>query len=288
MVQAPAPGPLPTFLIVGAAKAGTTSLAAWLSAHPDVFVAPEKEVHFFDRSYDRGVGWYRSRFAGARTERAIGEATPEYMALPQAVERMAEVVPDARLIAILRNPVDRAYSQYWHQRLGGRERREFADVARSHMSEPSSLQHPRYYLTRGRYVDQLRTITAHYPREALLVLLLEDLEHDAAGAFRSVCRFVGVEPDPLPGEVGSVINPRVSYRSGLLRRVSGRLRRSGVAGAANTIDRANRAVPDYPPMDPELRAELVAWFADTNRELADWLGRDLSAWTTERPVSDAP
>jgi hypothetical protein len=288
MVQAPAPGPLPTFLIVGAAKAGTTSLAAWLSAHPDVFVAPEKEIHFFDRSYDRGVDWYRSRFAGARTERAIGEATPEYMALPQAVERMAEVVPDARLIAILRNPVDRAYSQYWHQRLRGRERREFADVVRLHMSEPSSLQHPRYYLTRGRYIDQLRTITAHYPREALLVLLLEDLEHDAASAFRSVCRFVGVQPDPLPDEVGSVINPRVSYRYGLLRRVSGRLRRSGVAGAADTIDRANRTIPDYPPMDPHLRAELIAWFADTNRELGDWLGRDLSAWTTARPASDAP
>jgi hypothetical protein len=275
-------GPLPTFLIVGAAKAGTTSLAAWLGAHPDVFVAPEKEVHFFDRSFDRGVDWYRSRFAGARMERAIGEATPEYMAVPVAVERMSSVVPEARLIAILRDPVDRAYSQYWHQRISGRERRDFAAVVAEHMRDRSSLSHPRYYLTRGRYIDQLRRITSVYPRDGLLVLLLEDMRENPATAFRTVCEFIGVDPDRLPAVVGSIVNPRVAYRSRLLRRLSRTLRTAGATGPAGADDRLNRAVSGYPPMDPDVRSQLVAWFADANRELEEWLGRDLSAWTGER------
>lgn len=283
-----APGPLPTFLIVGAAKAGTTSLAAWLAAHPDVFIAPEKEVHFFDRSFDRGVDWYRSRFSGARSERAIGEATPEYMAIPEAVERMASVVPGARLIAILRNPVDRAYSQYWHQRTGGEERREFAEVVHAHMRDSSSLQHPRWYLTRGRYVDQLRKLAKHFPREAVQVLLLEDLEGDPAAAFRTVCRHIGAATDPVPRGVGVVVNPRATSRSGLLRRASAGLRARGAARLADAVDRVNRAVPEYPPMDPALRRELSEWFADANRELERWLDRDLSAWISETPERSHP
>src|SRR5882724_1563681 len=95
----------PTFLIVGAAKAGTTSLAAYLSGHPDVFMAKEKELHFFDRDrrYNRGWQWYCDRFSTSGSAIAVGEATPTYMWLPKAVERMVEHLPRAQLIAILRH-----------------------------------------------------------------------------------------------------------------------------------------------------------------------------------------
>jgi hypothetical protein len=108
------PGRLPNFLIVGAMKSGTTSLARYLGAHPQAYVAPEKEINFFERGYvwNRGVDWYASRFEGAGDALAVGEASPSYMYWPTAIERMASVVPDARLIALLRDPVERAYSHY--------------------------------------------------------------------------------------------------------------------------------------------------------------------------------
>src|SRR4051812_42429120 len=105
----------PDFLIVGAAKAGTTSLAAYLAEHPDVFMARRKELHFFGREkeYRRGWEWYCSHFEGAGDARAVGEATPDYMWRERAVERIAQDLPKARIIATLRHPVDRAYSHYW-------------------------------------------------------------------------------------------------------------------------------------------------------------------------------
>src|SRR5262245_45971784 len=119
------PTRLPTFLIVGAMRSGTTSLARYLGAHPDVFVAPEKEIHFFDRCFDRGVAWYAERFIQAAGAGAIGEATQSYMYDPDAIARMRSVVPSARLLTILRHPTDRAYSHYWLNRAHGLEDRSF-------------------------------------------------------------------------------------------------------------------------------------------------------------------
>src|SRR5437879_3262477 len=97
---------LPDLLIVGAMKAGTTSLAAWLRAHPQVFMTEEKELHFFDARWARGVDWYHEQFAAAPETVLAGEATPAYMVRPVFIERMASVVPGARLLVMLRNPVD--------------------------------------------------------------------------------------------------------------------------------------------------------------------------------------
>ena len=101
-------GRLPAFLIVGAMRSGTTSLARYLASHPDVLFAPQKEVHFFDRNFHRGVAWYASQFAGDPTLRLAGEATPSYMYDELAVERMSHTVPHAKLIAVLRDPTERA------------------------------------------------------------------------------------------------------------------------------------------------------------------------------------
>src|SRR4051812_3713277 len=96
-------------------KAGTTSLAAWLSAHPSVFMPRSKEVHFFDTFHPRGEDWYATHFAQATERHArVGEATPGYMFFPDAAGRMAELLPDARLIAVLRHPAERAWSHYCH------------------------------------------------------------------------------------------------------------------------------------------------------------------------------
>ena len=130
---------LPTYLIAGTVRSGTTSLHRALRRHPEVFAPGEKELHFFDRQFDRGVGWYESLFADAPGTGPVGEATPNYVYDDHAVERMAGVVPDARVVVLLRDPVERAYSQYWMQRSAHHETLDFADAV---AAEPDRLTSP--------------------------------------------------------------------------------------------------------------------------------------------------
>ena len=120
---------LPTFLVIGAQRAGTSLLHQILLGHPEVYVPRErKEVHYFDRYFERGVAWYEGYFPAAdaaRSYRAIGEITPDYLATEEAPARIHALLPACRLIAILRNPVDRAYSWYQHARRSRNERRDF-------------------------------------------------------------------------------------------------------------------------------------------------------------------
>src|SRR4051812_9293771 len=104
-------GVLPTFVVVGAMRSGTTALVRYLGAHPRVYVG-RKEVHFFDRHFDKGIDWYKSQFDAPSGVLAVGEGTPRYMFDPVAVQRMARVLPDAKLVVTIREPVARAYSHY--------------------------------------------------------------------------------------------------------------------------------------------------------------------------------
>lgn len=274
-------GRLPTFLIIGAPKAGTTSLAEYLGEHPQVFVAPEKEISYFDRHHRRGPDWYRARFANAGDTDAVGEATPGYMYFDDALSRMADLIPDAKLIAILRDPVERLYSDYWY-RLPLGETRSFAEVVHQEIAEgkPFHKTMRMGYLEAGRYVGHLRRVCEHYSRESLLVLLMDDLRSDPVGTFASLCRFIGVDDGFRPRSLGRPTNEAYSLRSPALRRTMWRLRLGKRARwLAKRLDDLNRVPLNKPEMDPALRAELKAWYANDNAELAAWLGRDLSAWS---------
>ena len=118
---------LPNFVVIGAMRSGSTSLYKYLQAHPDVYM-PRKEIHFFDRKWDRGLSWYLTRFEGHSGQTAVGEATPTYLAEPEALDRMASTIPDARLLAVLRDPVDRAYSHYWMEHARARDPRTFEEA----------------------------------------------------------------------------------------------------------------------------------------------------------------
>ncbi|MGH2784710.1 MAG: sulfotransferase domain-containing protein [Actinomycetota bacterium] len=272
----PAGGRLPSFLIIGAPKAGTTTLAAYLDAHPDVFVAREKEVHYFDTNFSRGLDWYRSRFIGAMSERAVGEASPTYMYATQRLERIAATLPKARLIAVLRDPVDRAYSHYWWQHAIG-ESRSFEDAVRAEMRGEWHEGRPKRYLDGGRYRRYLEDVGRYFPRDALHVVTLEDLRREPAQTFSEVCRFLGVDGSFVPPNLGEVRNPAYRLRSPRLRRLMFRTRawRRLPSGVAERIDAWNRVPFRYPDLDPALRSELRAWFADADAELAGWLGRPL-------------
>jgi hypothetical protein len=210
----------PDFLLIGAMRCGTTTLYRYLRAHPHVRVASRKEVHYFDRHYDRGERWYLGHFPLIlerwKAERrgvplVTGEFTPGYLYHPLAAERVKATVPDARFLLLFRNPVDRAYSHYQRSRRVGREERSFEeaieeearDLGNGGVAAPES---PFAYLSKGLYADQLRAWFQHFPRDRFLFLRSEELR-DAVGTCREVSRFLEIPdfapPRPARGNVGS-------------------------------------------------------------------------------------
>jgi hypothetical protein len=246
--------PLPDFLVLGAQKAGTTALYAYLRRHPQITGPSWKEVSYFDRHYARGEGWYRGNFPNlARTRRKlVGEASPSYLFHPLAPERVRTLVPGVRLVALVRNPVDRALSHYHHEVALGRERLSFeealdAEEERLRGEEERLRSDPRYfsrewwshtYQARGRYAEQLERWLAVFPREQLLIVPSEDLGADPEAAHGTVLDFLGASPHRLESY------PRVYER-------------------------------EYEPMKPETRERLATEFREPNRRLYELLGRDL-------------
>jgi hypothetical protein len=193
---------------------------------------------------------------------------------------MTTDLPTARAILLLRHPVDRAYSHYWYQRSLGFEKRSFEQAVRDELRAPDDQ--PFRHLGDGRYGPILHRLDQHVPDDRRLVLLFDDLRADAEGTFGSVCRFIGVDHDRAPEEVGAVVNATTMLHSEWLREQMLRWHawRRLPFGIADRIDRLNRLETRYPPMPAALRRELVAWFADDVAETAAHLGRDLSAWTS--------
>jgi hypothetical protein len=164
---------LPNFVVIGAPKAGTTSLHQYLRGHPEVFMPAEKELNFFIRpdNWSRGLDWYRRQFAPAAGAKAIGEASPRYTQYPECqgvAERMAAVVPSVRLVYVVRNPLDQMLSHYRDRR---RWKLERASASRALLENP-------VYLETAKYAAQLERFLEHFPREQLHVVLAERLRDD--------------------------------------------------------------------------------------------------------------
>lgn len=264
---------LPNFLIVGTMKSGTTTLRDYLGTHPEVYLAPG-EVQFFadDELYGRGLGWYESQFAGAGAARFIGEKCGTYCYYPRAAERLHSHLPNAKLIWLFREPIARAYSNYWHAVSRGKERLSFEDaVAREPTRGPW-----RSYLQRSRYVDQVRNLLALYPREQMYFALFEDLASSPLSVLSGICRFLGVAPlESVSSQRSNVtVIPRSRHVAWFAKRyLDGTFPR-------RVIDRVNRRTkPGYPRLDAGLRTRLQADFVAHNLELAELTGLDLSAWS---------
>jgi len=256
----------PDFLIIGAQKSGTTSLLNYLRGHPNVAAPRRGEMKYFDVEWSRGVHWYAKHFPSspriAMRERsrgpiAVGEKTPTYLFYPAAPARCHALLPDAKLIALLREPVDRAVSQYQHNHRRGRETTTFEDALtreRDHLREefarhavPDGSDDLRLmqwsYLARGRYAEQLERWLAFYPRERVLVLRAEDLFHHPAATFSRVVKFIG-----LP------------------------------AWAPDQFEKHNPG-GKYDPISPRTRAELREYFEPHNARLAKLVGPEI-LWDT--------
>jgi hypothetical protein len=252
--------PLPTFVIAGAQKSGTTSLTEALRQHPEIAFSRRKELHFFDRHFARGLEWYEAQFDPQPHHRQVGEATPAYMYDAVARERLAATLPDARIVVILRNPVDRAYSHYWHKRRLGDEPLETFEEAIAAEPERRARQEVRKrigfaYVDRGHYAPQIESLIAGHGRERVHVMLLDDLVRDREATLRELLTFLDVDPSPAST---LEVRKRNSYR---------------VTTAEGTT-----AAVDYTPMSEQTRAELTDHFAASNQRLAEILERDLGDW----------
>ncbi len=266
--------PLPSFVIVGAQKSGTTTLHDLLGQLPDAWMSEPKELHFFDKHLSRGLDWYADQFQPGPEHVAWGESTPFYLYKDRAREAMVDALPTARFVAILREPVSRAYSHYWFARSKGKESLEtFAEavaaepvrLAQSKDGQPAAFS----YLDRGHYLRQLTALEERVRRERLLVHTMDDLSTDPRGVLRRTCTFLGVDP---AGAEAVEVRSRNTFADRTVNsadgRSKGRLQRRNVEVAGDR----------YPPIDPGLDSELRNRFRDENLALAEWLGRDLSGW----------
>jgi len=215
----------PHFIILGGMKCGSTALYQYLIQHPDIVGASVKEVHFFDNRFDRGLSWYRKHFPlkASLGSRLTGEASPSYIFHPAVAERIKLVLPDVKLIVLLRNPVDRAYSHYHHTLRKGYEKLSFKDAIeseperlngeRERILADASYRSPTFaafsYVTRGIYWEQLERYYQHFDRSQILVLKSEDLFYDPQSVTNRVSAFLGLESfrlkDPTPKNKASYV-----------------------------------------------------------------------------------
>lgn len=246
------PRALPDAVILGAMKSGTTSLHHYLVQQPGVIEPLRKEVHYFDVNAERGESWYRAHF-GRDGEPGLNlDSSPYYLFHPAVPRRLHALLPRAKLIVLLRDPVRRAYSHYWHERDKGREALSFEEavaaetarlgdapqrladgsLARSHAHQHFS------YLARGRYAEQLERWFAVFPRQQCLVLRFEDLAREPLAVLNVALEFLG-----LPAATGVSLEARNTRR--------------------------------YPPLAEATAAGLREYFEPHNRRLEALLGRTM-------------
>lgn len=246
----PARGALPTLVIIGAMKCGTTALHDHLARHPQIAMSRPKELNFFfgparadaaagwsAGNWSRGLDWYAGHFdAGVpvRGESSPGYTSPDH---PGVAQRMAATIPGARLIYLVRDPIARALSQYDHHRADGAERRDLAEA----LTDPAGQ-----YLSRGRYHERLLPFLSHFDREQIMVVAQEDLRHDQATTLHRIFGFIGAEPS--------------LWRD---------------AGATPPVSAGDRVAA----LDPRLRARLAEEVRDDAERLRAFTGQPLAAWS---------
>jgi hypothetical protein len=262
----------PKFLIIGVQKGGTTSLYQYLLDHPQVLPAATKEVHFFDLEWHRGLDWYLNQFPGeapgaAAIEHSFqyitGEASPYYVFHPLAPQRAWEFDPSLKIIVLLRNPVDRALSHYYHEVRWGFETLEIeaafdaeadrlAGELEQFQADPNykSYAYQHYsYAARGRYVEQLEAWRSRFGSDQMLVLNSEKFYQSTAESLQRVVGFLELQPYEFPG----FNNQFEKYNAG-----------------------------DYSLPDRSLQQSLEGRFQDTNQQLRDYLQREFSRdWQAE-------
>jgi len=233
---------MPDFVIIGAMKCGTTTLYQNLVKHPSIVSAKTKELHFFDveKEFRKGLDWYTSQFPllhsklQNKQDLITGEASPRYLFIPDVPERVFNAMPDVKLIVLLRNPVDRAFSHYHHLKRRGVEKLTFEEAINQEGDGNIQKYNNRTYLARGKYVEQLKRWMNFFPKEQILIIHSENYYRDPIKGINQVCQFLDIS------EWKYKYTKNRSYR--------------------------------YPKMEKHMRERLIQYFKPYNEELEDYLG----------------
>lgn len=273
---------LPNFIVVGAQRSGSTWLHDVLDRHPRIYVPTRrKEVHFFNKFYERGTSWYEGFFPDASEVEAydaIGEVTPTYMYKGSFPERLRATLPEVRLMMILRNPVDRAYSHYQMWQQNNAYRGSFEDMLAENQGA----------FDYGLYGLYLSRILEHVERERVCVLIYEEAVANVADTKRTVADFLGTSADLFPPEagqarVGGSSLPRARSAYALGKNLARFLQRHDLdwivnlsrrTGVKRWLGRQGKA----PPMASGTRRELLARYQEDVARLEELLGRELAHW----------
>jgi len=205
----PTNNPLPNFIIIGAQRSGTTTLFDYLSRHPDANPSKSKEIHFFDLNYRYGKNWYRYNFPnpGDNNRLFTFESSPYYIFHPAVPERIKIMLPTCKFIVMLRNPVNRAYSHYWHERKHGRENLSFIDAIvaendRLKGEEELLLENDKYvsekhrrfsYFSRGCYAKQIERWYSYFSRDDFLFIESEEFFNNSFSVMHQINEFLGID-----------------------------------------------------------------------------------------------
>lgn len=283
---------IPNFLIIGAQKSGTTSLYYYLKQHPDIFMYPGKEIHFFTYMQEPisdchiSIAEYQSLFSNVKGQRAVGEASPSYIYSKAAPERIKAYNPDMRLIAVLRNPVDRAYSNYLHALRRGQEPLE--DFCQALQAEEERITNGWnfmfHYVAKGYYSEQLRRYYQHFDKTLLKIILLEDLRKAPSSTIKGIYQFLQVDENFVPdldskhNTAGIAKNKQVGKLLNVLQNSRAINKAVKVLIPYSLREKFKQQIYTQPPMPEEARNYLKNVYQDDINQLQSLIDRDLSSW----------
>ena len=260
-----------TFVMVGCQRCGTTWTDAALREHPQIYLPPKKQSYFFDRNYDKGIDCYLENFSGVKPQHvAVGEVATGY-SLPHAVPLLSKHFPHIKVLMVMRNPVDRAYSNFQTRQ---------AEFNWSSFEQAIELDPD--LIERGQYIDQVEMLLEHYDQDQLLFMLYDDLHLDDRGYLQTILRFIGVDPNVESTLIGQRKN------AAMLSSFRKRLQTLGCSSLINMMSRSwigdkirryrKGRGRTYQPMNSSIQEKLIEHYRPYNDRLSSLLQRDLSHW----------
>ncbi len=270
---------LPDFINIGAMKSGTSALRYYLRQHPQIYM-PDFEPHYFDREYDKPIQQYEEIFEEASEGELIGEKTPAYIYRPSVPKRIHNHIPNVKLIALLRDPVERAYSHYCQRLRAGEEELDFKEAIekeRERLEEGDIQEREEYsYVDRGKYHEQIERYLKYFDRDQVLILPSEDLRNNREKTLREILEFIGADKD---FEFKSLKDKGTGGLPPFGLKFITKLATHPVIGQIPILGRGLKFINtlgDKPPMNEEAREELIETFKPHNEKLKQYVDFDPS------------